>query len=661
MLPVLGIWHFFWAAIQWVYTAAIVSAAAYGIGRILAPKPKDVRAAATLDDLRFPTAQEGRSLPVIFGTPKRIKGPNVIWYGDYDYENKRDNGALVAVMYYVGVHYGICHAGVDGVKQIWYGEKCVWPTVNDETVFAADATAQATVLASTVYGGWSREGGAMGYVDLCYGASDQSKNSYLEAQLGADIPAFRGMVTAVCNRLGGSRTTGFYWGTSPYPKILSFIVKANQKLTDGSAQWYLAKAAINTYDLNPAHIIRQCLTDTLWGERRSTDLIGDTFTTVADTLYDETFGLSFAYVPEPGNLQDFVDMVLDHIDGVLYQDRSTGTYELALVREDYTVADLQPFDETDFTIEQFGKAAWGDVPGRVVLKYSDRLYPDAVRLATYEDIAIIEKQGDRVNEVVLERPGIYDEDLANTVVAREGRQLCSRPARLRLKGKRTMSHLNAADVFTLSYDDPDLPITEMVCRVQSMKLGKVDDEYVTIECIEDVFASGLTIYGTPATGWTRPSEHFLGSTSASPSSSPSASISSSPSMSLSASVSMSPSTSISSSPSTSISASPSTSPSISVSGSPSASVSSSVSTSPSASISSSPSASVSSSPSTSISSSPSTSISVSPSTSVSASISASPSTSVSASISASPSTSVSASISASPSTSVSASPSSSAS
>ena len=37
---------------------------------------------ATLDDIKAPTADLGREIPVVFGT-KLIEGPNVVWYGDF--------------------------------------------------------------------------------------------------------------------------------------------------------------------------------------------------------------------------------------------------------------------------------------------------------------------------------------------------------------------------------------------------------------------------------------------------------------------------------------------------------------------------------------------------------------------------------------------------
>lgn len=46
----------------------------------LAPKPKPPKP-ASITDFDVPTAQEGREIPVIFGTVW-VTGPNVLWYGD---------------------------------------------------------------------------------------------------------------------------------------------------------------------------------------------------------------------------------------------------------------------------------------------------------------------------------------------------------------------------------------------------------------------------------------------------------------------------------------------------------------------------------------------------------------------------------------------------
>jgi hypothetical protein len=48
----------------------------------LMPRPKTPgMKPATLDDFAAPTAEDGREIPVLFGT-RDIEGPNCVWYGD---------------------------------------------------------------------------------------------------------------------------------------------------------------------------------------------------------------------------------------------------------------------------------------------------------------------------------------------------------------------------------------------------------------------------------------------------------------------------------------------------------------------------------------------------------------------------------------------------
>lgn len=62
---------------MWWYLAVFVVAlvAAYALG----PKPQS-QPPAGLGDIQAPTAEEGREIPVLFGT-RDLRGPNVVWYG----------------------------------------------------------------------------------------------------------------------------------------------------------------------------------------------------------------------------------------------------------------------------------------------------------------------------------------------------------------------------------------------------------------------------------------------------------------------------------------------------------------------------------------------------------------------------------------------------
>ncbi len=62
----------------WVYFAVWVVSlvAVYS----MMPKPQS-RPPAGLNEFPVPTAEEGREIPVLFGT-RDLRGPNIVWYGD---------------------------------------------------------------------------------------------------------------------------------------------------------------------------------------------------------------------------------------------------------------------------------------------------------------------------------------------------------------------------------------------------------------------------------------------------------------------------------------------------------------------------------------------------------------------------------------------------
>ena len=63
----------FWAQLALLVVSYFVSAA-------LAPKPPKPKPAA-LEDFDIPVAEQGKPIPVVFGTVI-LKDPNVMWYGD---------------------------------------------------------------------------------------------------------------------------------------------------------------------------------------------------------------------------------------------------------------------------------------------------------------------------------------------------------------------------------------------------------------------------------------------------------------------------------------------------------------------------------------------------------------------------------------------------
>lgn len=67
---------------SWVYVAILAVSVVVSIA--LAPK-LPAQKSPSLEDLEVPTAEEGRPIPVVFGTVT-VQSPNVVWYGDITYK-----------------------------------------------------------------------------------------------------------------------------------------------------------------------------------------------------------------------------------------------------------------------------------------------------------------------------------------------------------------------------------------------------------------------------------------------------------------------------------------------------------------------------------------------------------------------------------------------
>lgn len=64
-----------------IFAYLVVLVISSAISYAMMPKPPAAHPPAELKDFDLPTAEEGRAIPVVFGTVK-ITGPNVLWYGD---------------------------------------------------------------------------------------------------------------------------------------------------------------------------------------------------------------------------------------------------------------------------------------------------------------------------------------------------------------------------------------------------------------------------------------------------------------------------------------------------------------------------------------------------------------------------------------------------
>jgi len=125
-------------------------------------------------------------------------------------------------------------------------------------------------------------------------------------------------------------------------------------------------------DMNPAHIIRECLTDKEWGMGYADADIDDVaFTAAADTLFAEEMGISLLWQRE-NTIEAFVQDIVRHIDAALYVDRRTGRFVLKLIRDDYSESDLITLGPNEIErVENYKRPAFGDLVNSVTVVYDE--------------------------------------------------------------------------------------------------------------------------------------------------------------------------------------------------------------------------------------------------------------------------------------------------
>lgn len=453
--------------------------------------------ASAMGDLKVPTAEEGRNLPVIWGTCM-LRAPNVVWYGDYKCVPIKKSMGIMAFgrsytagyQYFLTMDLGLCHGKVDALVAILAGtgedlKSLGYPMVD----LNPDGSIRLHALTVDLFGGEDAEGGIAGWGTFYPGSDTQESDSYMSAMLGLTYPAYRNVCHIVCEQ--------WYLGTSPYIKNLAFKVRrCPSNLGLSGAQTNLSG------DANPAEIIYECLQGKAWGLGFPAARIdAASFRAAGVTLAAEGMGMALM-LDSPQQADHVIETVLQHIDAVCYTDPSTGLWTLKLIRPDYVPALLPAFGPDAISECEFSRGSWEDTLNEVKVTYTDGNTWKQGMVQAQESANFAARLGDKAS-TTLEFPGFSNATIAQKVCNREMRTFGYPMGKGRVKINRTAWALRMGSPFRLSW--PPLGIESMCVRVTSIDYGTLTAGEIEIEFCEDVFMAGYSAYGAPTgSGWTDP-------------------------------------------------------------------------------------------------------------------------------------------------------------
>ena len=491
----------------------LIFAILFVLSELLRPKPQmeDAKPAG-LGDFNFPTATEGRAVPLVWGTV-RINGPNVTWYGNLFTQAISENvktglfssdDVTVGYRYYVGMQFALCRGPVDELRKVWVGDNVLFdrtttPIVHD----GVESFTRPWFFGGDDVGG---NGGMWGTVLFKGGTDAQTISTYLgkyqkvPATTG-DTPAYRG-ICYVC-----PSTKPFYVGNSASIKPWKFEIR---RIPDPLAA-ATAHKLVNSADANPALVLYEILTNSEWGMGiPTTDIDETSFVGTAQLLFDEGNGFSMI-LDQQQEASNLLRLVAEQMDAVVSLSQLSGKWKLTPIRP---TADLplsiQPgapkaINATNLIkLENFTRGAWDGTVNQLLLEFNDRSDSYKQTFAGAQDLGNIRVQDENVRAQV-RYPGVKDASLANDLSWRELLTQSYPLAKATVIVDRSFWDTEIGDIVELN--DENLGVSDFQMRVASVNLGSLTEGQVRLDLVEDIFRSADGAFAdVPGSGWEDPAE-----------------------------------------------------------------------------------------------------------------------------------------------------------
>lgn len=392
---------------------------------------------------------------------------------------------VIGYKYYMTIMMGIGRGQIDSLLEIKVGDRTAWEgVIKDSGEFGINVP--------ELFGGEKSEGGVDGTAELMLGKPDQKVSDKIKGWLGGIVPDFRGCTTLIFD--------GLVCAMSAYPKAWKIKVHRSLEGWDGEVwQPDLCRIPIEVplsdggttfiVGMNPAHILYQICTDTIWGRGIPRSLMQDeAWVYAAKKLAEEKFGLCIAW-RRSDNLDVFAQQIIDTIGASIYVDKRTGLMVLKLIRDDYDINDIPLLDHDSglLSIEEMNISSSSESVNELVVSYHDPI--------TNQDASVREQSlaGVQVNTAVNSKSVDYlsvpTPELAHRLAKRDLRFSTLPLKTFKIYCDRRAWHYQPGDVIRIKDGPRDQ--ADIALRIGAVEDGTLVDGKISIAAVEDVFVMPL--------------------------------------------------------------------------------------------------------------------------------------------------------------------------
>lgn len=295
--------------------------------------------------------------------------------------------------------------------------------------------------------------------------------------LPSDIPSYRNLMTACLYR----------WCNGDTASLPTYSFEVSSRSDLFSSDWL----NVTKHDADPAAVIYDLLTSP-WAKlgipTEKIDL--PSFQAASLTLLAEDHGYSRA-IEQVEDAEALVNDVLRQVDGMVYEEPTTGKIVLKLVRNDYDVDELDDINPGNMQATGAGwyqVQGWSETLNQVRVTYTNRAQQYADDTAVAQNAANATGQG-KLRSTDIRYVGCCTGELAQKLASRE-LAFVSRPnVKATCIVDRSFHATRPGDVVTLTW--PELDIDHMVMRVAKIDHGQLHAGQITLDLIRDVFDVSL--------------------------------------------------------------------------------------------------------------------------------------------------------------------------
>lgn len=265
-----------------------------------------------------------------------------------------------------------------------------------------------------------------------------------------------------------------------------------QFTNSASSQVYFdAQVGFANADMNPAHIIRECLLDRYWGKGYAeSDLKASSFQSAADTLHSEGMGISILW-DKSSSIDAFITSILKHINATLYVEQGTGKFVLKLIRADYDEDSLITLGPSNIEkVSDYNRVAFGDLINTLIVKFWDPATNNTGSI-TRENPALVNQMGGVVSAEV-EYSGFTSAAIAARVGERDLLALSTPLLGCAIYANSVARTLEIGDPFKFEW--PSAHAGYIVMRVSTIAYGDGQNNRIQIKCVQDVFHTPETAF-----------------------------------------------------------------------------------------------------------------------------------------------------------------------